>query len=82
MAILPLVGLFDGDFVLQLFVVEDTDSMDQVAQKLAEHAVNRRVAPCDASMRVVHNGKTLDANTTVSEAGIGPMDYVEVVWAN
>lgn len=82
MAAVPLVGLFEGDFVLQLIAVQDTDSMEQVAQALAVHVVNRRVAPRNAPMRVVHNGTMLDPDATVAEAGLQPTDYIEVVWAD
>lgn len=81
MAPVPLVGLFEGDFVLQLFVVDEGDDMAQVADKLALHAVNRRVAPRAAAMQVVHKGRTLPPRATVTDAGIGPMDYVQVKWA-
>jgi toluene monooxygenase system protein B len=81
MALVPLTGAFRGDFVVQLVPVEDTDTMNVVAEKVAAHAVGLRVAPRDAPMVVLHNGEAVADDTTVTEAGIGPMDFVEVRYA-
>lgn len=81
MALVPLTGAFRGDFVVQLVPVEDTDTMNVVAEKVAAHAVGLRVAPRDAPMVVLHNGEPVADPTTVTEAGIGPMDFVEVRYA-
>lgn len=78
MALVPLTAAFRQDFVVQLVPVEDTDTMDIVAQKVAAHAVDLRVAPKNAPMRVVFNEKILQPEDTVASAGFGPMDFVEV----
>lgn len=82
MALVPLTAAFRGDFVVQLVPVEDTDTMEVVAQKVAVHAVDLRVAPRNAPMQVVFNEKILQPGETVGSAGIGPMDFVEVRYAD
>lgn len=74
-------GTFEGDFLLLLLPIEETDSMAQVAEKLAHHVVERRVAKQDRPMRVVYEGREIPAETTVAEAGISHWDYVEVAYA-
>jgi toluene monooxygenase system protein B len=76
--VIPLVGVFEGDFVAQLFVVEEEDTMAQVGAKMAHHAVGLRVKPQEAPYEVVFNGSALPETLTVREAGIGPMDVVTV----
>lgn len=82
MAMLPLTAAFRGDFVLQLVPVEDTDTMEQVADKVAAHAVELRVAPKESPMEVVFKGEALASDVTVTDAGIGLMDFVEVRYAD
>ncbi len=82
MALVPLTAAFRGDFVVQLVPVEDTDTMEVVAQKVAAHAVDLRVAARQVPMQVVFKEKVLQAGETVGSAGIGPMDFVEVRYAD
>ncbi|MBX6762989.1 MAG: toluene-4-monooxygenase system B family protein [Rubrobacteraceae bacterium] len=82
MAMVPLTAAFRGDFVVQLVPVEDTDTIDQVAEKVAAHAVGLRVAPKDAPMEVIFKEEVLPSENTVADAGIGPMDFVEVRYAD
>ncbi len=74
----PLCGVFEADFVAQLFVVEETDTMPEVAGKLAHHAVGLRVEPENLAMAVYKDGKMIPAEMTVAEAGMQPMDVVTV----
>jgi len=78
MALFPLQGMFDGDFVLMLVPVDDQDTMTQVAEKVAHHAVGRRVAAQDRPLQVRRNSVPVPADATVTSAGFGPMDVVEV----
>lgn len=82
MALVPLTAAFRGDFVVQLVPVEDTDTMEVVAQKVAAHAVDLRVASKKAPMLVVFKGKSLPPEDTVVSAGIGPMDFIEVRYSD
>lgn len=82
MALLPLTAAFRQDFVVQLVPVEDTDTMEVVAQKVAAHAVDLRVAARDVPLLVHFKGKRLSPLDTPLSAGIGPMDYIEVGYAD
>jgi toluene monooxygenase system protein B len=78
MALFPLQGMFDGDFVLMLVPVDDQDTMTQVAEKVAYHVVGRRVPAQDRPMQVRYNSVPVAPDATVTGAGFGPMDVVEV----
>lgn len=80
MAIVPLHAVFRGDFISLLVSVEDNDTIETVAQKVAHHVVNRRLPAQDAPLRVVYNDKILPSEQTVTEAGIAPLGYVEVFY--
>lgn len=81
MALVPLQTVFEGDFVVQLVPVEDSDPMRVVAEKVAHHVVGRRIAPRSEPLQVRFRGRLIDPEVTVAEAGIGPMDVVEVGYA-
>jgi toluene monooxygenase system protein B len=78
MALMPLQASVRGDFVVLLVLVEDTDTMDAVAAKVAHHVIDRRLPPREGPLRVSFNDKVIAPGSTVADAGIGPMDYVEV----
>jgi toluene monooxygenase system protein B len=80
MAIVPLQAVFRRDFVTLLVLVDDEDTMEVVARKVAHHVIRRRLPPQDASMRVQYNDRVLPPDQTVSQAGILPMSFVEVFY--
>jgi toluene monooxygenase system protein B len=80
MALLPLQAAFRGDFVALLVPVDDQDTMDVVAQKVAYHVINRRLPPQDAPMRVKYNDQVLPPDQTVVQAGMPPMSFVQVFY--
>ncbi|HJU09764.1 MAG TPA: toluene-4-monooxygenase system B family protein [Candidatus Binataceae bacterium] len=80
MAIAPIQAAFRGDFVVLLVSVDDQDTMDMVAQKVAYHVIGRRLPPRDARMRVRYKDQVLPPGLTVSQAGILPMSFVEVFY--
>ena len=77
----PINAKFDDDFVTQLVLVLDTDTMREVAEKVAHHVVGRRIPPRDAPMVVRYRGCELAPDVTVREAGIAPLQNVNVDWA-
>ena len=79
MAPLPIQGIVRGDFVVHLVVVDDTDSMATVADKVAHHVVGRRLPPHEGLRSALVAGEVVDADQTVAQAGVGPLDVVEVV---
>jgi toluene monooxygenase system protein B len=80
MATVPLQAAFRGDFGLWLVSVDDQDTMDVVARKVAYHVIHRRLPPQDAPMRVQYNSRVLPLDQTVAQAGIPPMSFVEVFY--
>ena len=80
MAVVPLQAVFRGDFATLLVLVDDEDTMEVVADKIAYHVINRRLPPQDAAMRVQYNHRVLSPDQTVSQAGILPMSFVEVFY--
>ncbi|WP_199699158.1 toluene-4-monooxygenase system B family protein [Oleomonas cavernae] len=64
MALFPLSSNFEGDFVIQVVVVDDGATMDEVAAACAVHSVNRRVAPGRArscACGAIRRGKSIRA---------------------
>ena len=80
MAIVPLSAAFRGDFVVLAVVVEDTDTMDVVAQKVAHHVIGRRLPAKKAPMKVKHSERILASEMTVAAANIQPTDFVEIFY--
>lgn len=78
----PINAKFQDDFVTQLVLVDDTDTMAQVAEKVAHHVVGRRVPARDVGMVVRYEGEILADDVTVTDAGIGPLQNVYVDWAD
>ena len=78
----PINALFIGDIVTQLVFVLETDTIAQVATKVAEHSVGVRVARRDAPMVVYFNGAPLPMNETVAGAGIQAHQCLTVRYAN
>jgi hypothetical protein len=50
--LVPINAKFGDDFVTQLVVVLDTDTMREVAAKVAHHVVGKRLPARDADMVV------------------------------
>lgn len=81
MALFPVQGIFDGDFVVLLVPIDDEDPMTVVADKIAYHAVERRIAPQDRPLQVRFGGNVLDDNATVQTAGVPPLGVLTVGYA-
>ena len=79
----PINGLFVGDIVSHLVVVLDTDTIAQLAEKVAEHSVGIKVAPREGPMVVyLDGGDELPLGATVAASGIRPMQFVTVKYAS
>ncbi len=81
MAMFPVQGFVEGDFVVVLALVDDTDPMPVVAEKIAYHSVGKRVAAQDRPMKVKRGGETLSDDATLASIGAAPLDVLEVVYA-
>ena len=80
MATVPLQAVFRGDFATMLILVDDEDTMEVVAQKVAYHVIGRRLPPQKAPMRVQYNGLVLPPDQTVAQAAMPQMSFVEVFY--
>jgi toluene monooxygenase system protein B len=78
---IPINAKFDDDFITQLVVVLDTDTIRQVAANGAHHVVGKRQPSRNMGMVVRYQGRSLPPDITVAEAGIAPMQNVYVDWA-
>jgi toluene monooxygenase system protein B len=78
--LIPINAKFEGDFVTQLVIVLDTDTMREVAAKTAHHVVGKRLPKRDTDMVVSYQGRKLPPDMTVIEAGIAPFQSVFVDW--
>jgi Toluene-4-monooxygenase system protein B (TmoB) len=77
----PVNAMFEDDFVTQLVVVLDADTVEEAARKVAAQVVGRRVSPRDAGLVVRHAGAVVPGDVTVAESGISALDIVTVGWA-
>ena len=68
MAPFPVQGFVDGDFVVVLALVDDTDPIPVVAEKIAYHSVGKRVPAQDRPMKVKRNGEDVGESVAVNVA--------------
>lgn len=82
MALFPLTSNFQEDFVLQLVAVDTDNTMDEVAAAAAIHSVGRRVKARPGVLRVRRQGadEAFPRALKVAEAGLRPMECVEIFW--
>jgi hypothetical protein len=78
---IPINAKFGDDFVMHVVVITSADTMAEVAQKVAHHSVGKRVRPQPRDMVVYYEGRAVATHTTVTEAGIRPLQHVFVDYA-
>jgi toluene monooxygenase system protein B len=78
---MPVVSHFRGDFLYALVLIEDSDTITEVARKCAEHTVGRRVPARDQALQVEYQGRVLDPAKAAADEGITPMEEVIVSYA-
>jgi hypothetical protein len=74
---IPLYAFVQGDTLGLVVMAGEEEPVGALAQRLQE-AASVRVRP-RPSVRVVHRGRVLDAGSTVRQAGIEPLDRVDLV---
>jgi hypothetical protein len=75
--LVPLYGFLAGDTLGLLVLVHDYERIETIAERL-QLAACVRVAP-KGDARVYFRGQQLDPELTVSEAGLAPLDRVDVI---
>ena len=87
MALFPIYGVFQGDFVPHLVAVDTDDTMAQVAEKIAVHSVGRRVPAKPRAkgyrIRIGNADIAMDAplSQVLAQTGLRPLQWVTVDWA-
>lgn len=79
--VVPLNAHMAGDMITILVLVEETDTMDDVARKVAYQTVGRRVREQDAPLVVRHDGTDQPGALTVTAAGISSRSNIYVRYA-
>jgi toluene monooxygenase system protein B len=78
----PVVGRFVGDFVPFLVAVDTEDTMDVVAEKVAEHSVGRRIPRPDGPPQydVFLDDRRLDPAAKVGDLALLPLQWLDVAF--
>ena len=74
---IPLYVFVRGDTMGLVVLAGDTESVDELAVRLARAAAPRVVL--NGKLRVVHRGKMLSGKLSLGEAGIVALDRVDLV---
>jgi hypothetical protein len=75
--LVPLYGFLRGDSLGLIVLVQDTDPVRRIAEVLGQ-AAGMRVAPSPGAS-VFAEGRRLDPDATVAQAGLTALDRVDVV---
>ena len=73
---IPLYGFLEGDTIGLLVLAQGDDSIAEIARKL-QAAARLRVA-VDGPVTVVYEGRPLDPQLTVADAGLEPLARIDV----
>jgi hypothetical protein len=74
---IPLYCFVRGDTLGLVVLAPEQESVDELALRLARAAAPR--VTLAGQLRVLHGGRTLRGELTLTEAGILPLDRVDLV---
>ena len=74
---IPLYCFVQGDTLGLVVLAPEAESVNQLAERLSRAAAPR-VAK-GAELAVVHRGKVLAGGLTLTQAGIAPLDRVDLI---
>jgi hypothetical protein len=74
--VIPLYGFLEGDTIGLLVLAEADDSIAEDAQRL--QAAARLRAVIDGPVTVLYEGKPVDPQSTVADAGMQPLARFDV----
>jgi hypothetical protein len=74
---IPLYAFVRGDTLGLVVLAPEQESVDELAQRLSRAAAPR--VTLEGRLRVLHAGKPLAGELTLTEAGIAPLDRVDLV---
>ena len=76
---IPLYGFLEGDTIGLLILADEGDTAANLVQKLQTSA-RVRLGPRQ-KLKLLHNGQTIDSQTTVAQARMEALDRFDVVEA-
>ena len=74
---IPLYCFVRGDTLGLVVLAPETESVDELALRLARAAAPR--VTLEGDLRVLHRGKLLSGELTVREAGVAALDRVDLL---
>lgn len=74
---IPLYAFVQGDTLGLVVLAGEAESVDDLAQRLARAAAPR--VATGGRLRVMHRGSVLRGELTLTEAGIGALDRVDLL---
>jgi hypothetical protein len=75
---IPLYGFLEGDTVGLLVLAEENETIVELARKLQD-AASIRVARKE-KIDLIYDGKAIDPELTVAQAGLQALDRFDVIW--
>jgi hypothetical protein len=76
---IPLYGFLEGDTIGLIVLADENDTAAVLIEKLRTSA-RVRTNP-KGEMKLLHNGQTIDPETTVTQAHMEALDRIDVVEA-
>jgi hypothetical protein len=76
---IPLYGFLEGDTIGLVVLADENDTAAVLTQKLQASA-RVRLQP-KRRLKLIHNGQTIDPETTVAQARMEALDRIDVVEA-
>ena len=82
MTTIPIYGRFVGDFAAHMVAVDTEDTIDEVAGKIAAHAVGRRLParPAAKGFDVSSGGRILTGTSHLKDIAPRPLQWLDVKW--
>ena len=74
---IPLYAFVHGDTLGLVVLAPEDESVDELAARLARAAAPR--VALEGRLRVLHRGRVLPGEHSLSEAGVGALDRVDLL---
>jgi hypothetical protein len=74
---IPLYAFVRGDTLGLVVLAPESESVNELAQRLARAAAPR--VALTGTLRVLHRGKPLEGELSLKEAGVMPLDRVDLL---
>jgi hypothetical protein len=74
---IPLYAFVRGDTLGLVVLAPESETVEELAKRLARAAAPR--VSLEGNLRVLHRGTPLRSELTLKEAGVAPLDRVDLV---